>query len=110
MDLKQLFCLFQECRHAFLGALGCVRLDSLRLLGFCKELLHGLGGVALQAPTQQLYASHKLCICVADLPVVCVQVTAEQEAAIQARLQVRPRRTGPGDGRSGARTRQLGRE
>lgn len=39
-----------------------------------------------------------------------VQVTAEQEAAIQARLQVRPRRAGPGDGRSGAHTRQLGRE
>lgn len=54
--------------------------------------------------------SHTACVA-CFVALTCHQVTAEQEAAIQARLQVRPRRAGgPGDGRSGARTRQLGRE
>jgi hypothetical protein len=51
------------------------------------------------------------CTDIRCVTLLLLQVTAEQEAAIQARLQVRPRRAGPGgDGRQGARTRQLGRD
>lgn len=71
---------------------------------------------AARARRSRERANHRLDLDEVELPenhpwATRKPVTAEQEAAIQARLQVRPRRAGgPGDGRSGSRTRQLGRE
>jgi hypothetical protein len=104
MDLQGLFRLLKQCRHAFVGAPGCVRLDSASL-GTAKELLHGLAQVAAQALTQQLYArhsscmQHKLChtlvVRVADLRVVCVLCRCQLSKRLPSRRACRCVHAGP---------------